>query len=297
MAWRLLLGSVWIAGISLVLYVDTLLHAAHSPVILILGIVLSLRASHELTKLLQHQHINCSTTANLATLLVAISPWIHHIWDAEFRLPDDSKSPFFSTFIALMAALMAIFISRAKQFVKPGNTMIPLAADGFMIVYLGVPLAVIGLLRLQGPDLSPNASLLPLIATLVIIKGTDTGAYSFGKLIGKNKLAPILSPGKTIEGAIGGIAFGVGGGLLVLYVIPQQVASIPVSVSLSWIITAAIFTSVSGQIGDLAESLIKRDVQQKDSAPLMPGLGGVLDLLDSLLMAAPIAYFFWIIRW
>lgn len=297
MAWRLLLGSVLIAGISLVLYLDTLLHAAHSPVILILGIVISLRASHELTKLLQHQQINCSTTAKLATLLVTISPWFHHIWDAEFRLPHDSKSPFFSTFIALMAALMATFISRARQFVTPGKTMIPLAADGFMIVYLGVPLAVIGLLRLQGPNLSPDASLLPLIATLVIIKGTDTGAYSFGKLMGKNKLAPILSPGKTIEGALGGIAFGVGGGLIVLYVIPQQVASISVSVSLSWIITAAIFTSVSGQIGDLAESLIKRDVQQKDSAPLMPGLGGVLDLLDSLLMAAPMAYFFWIIRW
>ena len=81
--------------------------------------------------------------------------------------------------------------------------MIPLAADGFMIVYLGVHLAVIGLLILQGPDLSPNASLLPLIATLVIIKGTDTGAYSLGKLIGKNKLAPIFSPGQTIDGPIG----------------------------------------------------------------------------------------------
>lgn len=297
MGWRLSLGSVWIAGISLVLYLDSLLHAAHSPVILILGIVISLRASHELAKLLQHQQIHCSTTAKLATMLVAISPWFHHIWDAEFQLPDDSKNPFLSTFITLMAAIMVTFITRARQFVTPGKTMVPLAVDCFMIVYLGVPLALVGLLRLQGPNLSPDASLLPLIATLVIIKGTDTGAYSIGKLFGKNKLAPTLSPGKTIEGALGGIAFGVGGGLIVLYVIPQQVASIPVSASLSWIITAAIFTSISGQIGDLAESLIKRDVQQKDSAPLMPGLGGVLDLLDSVLMAAPMAYFFWVVRW
>ncbi len=121
---------------------------------------------------------------------------------------------------------------------------------------------------------------------LVVGKWTDASAYFTGKAIGKHKLIPKVSPGKTIEGFIGGLVFGCAGGLIVWYVTPLR-THLPLQV----FIPLSLLSQVAGQFGDLVESLMKRSVQAKDSSHLLPGLGGVLDVIDCLLLTAPVTYF------
>ena len=123
-------------------------------------------------------------------------------------------------------------------------------------------------------------------------KGSDIGAYTMGRIAGRNKLWPRLSPNKTIEGAIGGLAFGVLASLIV-----SSVARFALRAPcLGWLesIAFGLVVAPAAQLGDLMESMIKRDCAVKDASSAVPGFGGVLDVLDSLLFAAPVAYGFWI---
>lgn len=123
-----------------------------------------------------------------------------------------------------------------------------------------------------------------LIILTAITAGSDTGAYWIGSKMGKRKLCPHISPNKTIEGGIGGIVGGMGAAV-VIYLI------FPVNVPLPLIILLAFMLSVVGMTGDLIESVIKRGYQVKDSGSLLGGHGGVLDRVDSLLLAAPALYY------
>ena len=115
---------------------------------------------------------------------------------------------------------------------------------------------------------------------LFVIWATDTGAYFFGRALGKRKLWPMISPNKTIEGAIGGI--------LIACVVGIAFQLIhPFNFSMITIIGVAIFVSVAGQIGDLVESAFKRHYEVKDSGKILPGHGGILDRLDSLIFVLP----------
>jgi len=119
---------------------------------------------------------------------------------------------------------------------------------------------------------------------LAVVFGTDTGAYYVGKALGRHKLAPKISPGKTVEGALGGTFLGVVLGCLWGYyflMVPFRVL-IPLCAGLS----------IVGQIGDLLESMIKRACGVKDSGRLLPGHGGLLDRVDALIFAAPVLYWF-----
>ena len=122
-----------------------------------------------------------------------------------------------------------------------------------------------------------------LSAVLLITKGGDIGAYLIGIRFGKTPLIPRISPKKSVEGSIGGIIFSILGALAVRPFL-----------QLSWIhlVWLGIFLGLLGQLGDLSESLIKRDCGVKDSGNILPGMGGILDELDSLLFTAPVFYFY-----
>ena len=123
-----------------------------------------------------------------------------------------------------------------------------------------------------------------LVAFLILVtKLGDVGAYAVGNLIGRHRLVPRISPRKTIEGFAGAIAFA--GATAVLAAPMLGHPAHPLSTLL-----LGCFLGVCGQLGDLVESLIKRDCQVKDAGALMPGLGGVLDVIDSLLFTAPLFY-------
>jgi phosphatidate cytidylyltransferase len=133
-----------------------------------------------------------------------------------------------------------------------------------------------------------------LAAWVIVVKMGDVGAYIVGRMIGRHKMAPLLSPGKTIEGAVGDLAFScLGSWLAFQYVVPRTTSTnLDAGPWWGWI-AFGLLVGGAGMIGDLAESLLKRDVGVKDSSPWLPGFGGVLDMIDSLLLAAPVAWFCW----
>jgi len=121
--------------------------------------------------------------------------------------------------------------------------------------------------------------------TLGLTWATDTGAYFAGRALGKHKLAPKVSPNKTVEGAIGGIALAVLTAVVIGRLLPNQ------SLTQSSLILIACAVGVSAQLGDLVESAIKRFCGVKDSGKLIPGHGGVLDRFDSILFTIPTVYY------
>jgi phosphatidate cytidylyltransferase len=153
------------------------------------------------------------------------------------------------------------------------------------ILYVGWLLGLLVTLRL---DAGRDWVFLALFATF----GSDTAAYFIGKAIGRHKLAPHISPGKTWEGAIAGIIGGIIIGLLFTLDTPLQ---LPLNY---WqAILLGLLISVFGQLGDLAESLLKRNAGVKDSGSLMPGHGGLLDRMDSVVFAGAAVYVYYIVAW
>ncbi len=124
-----------------------------------------------------------------------------------------------------------------------------------------------------------------LVAFLLLVtKAGDMGAYIIGHNFGKHRLIPRISPNKSIEGAIGGFVFSIiAASLSRLYL---------TFIPFAHIIISGIIIGIFAQLGDLAESVIKRDYSVKDSGPFVPGLGGVLDLIDSILFTAPLFYYY-----
>jgi phosphatidate cytidylyltransferase len=137
--------------------------------------------------------------------------------------------------------------------------------------------------------------LLPLLTTWA----SDIGAYAFGRMLGRNKLIPSVSPSKTIEGAIGGLLTS----MLVAWAYSQFVLRPTAHLGFKWapagVLLFGALVSIAAQVGDLAESLLKREAGVKDSSTLLPGHGGILDRFDSLFFVLPISYvvFGWFLTW
>lgn len=155
----------------------------------------------------------------------------------------------------------------------------PYRVASWSVVYIGLLMSTIVLTR----DLDHGRAwiFLGLAATFAI----DTGAYVTGKVIGQHKLAPAISPGKTVEGAVGGL---VAGAAAVLVFNALLDADVRLSTGLA--ITLALILPVAAQAGDLFESAVKRRMGVKDASGLLPGHGGFLDRLDSILFVFPVLY-------
>jgi phosphatidate cytidylyltransferase len=190
------------------------------------------------------------------------------------------------TFVAI---LMATFLSQSLQFRKPGQTMATIAGTILAVAYIGLLGSF--MIQIRWFD-GPYHGLVPLAALVAVAKGSDIGAYTMGRIAGRHKLWPRLSPNKTIEGAIGGLAFGV----LASFIVTIGSKYLLHAPCLDWSATLGfgLVVAASAQLGDLMESMIKRDCEVKDASSAVPGFGGVLDVLDSLLFAAPVAYGFWV---
>lgn len=179
---------------------------------------------------------------------------------------------------------LAVFLTLAAPLVWAmlgGPRSDGLAAWAFASVgalSVGWPLAHLSLLR----DLPDGRGWLTLV--IACTWATDTGAYLFGSLFGARKLAPSISPGKTLEGALGGLATTALVGVLV-----GALVTLPIGVGVVAVVALAL--SLAAQAGDLAESYIKRVAGWKDSGTLLPGHGGLLDRIDGLLWAAVAAYY------
>jgi phosphatidate cytidylyltransferase len=174
--------------------------------------------------------------------------------------------------------LSAVVLAGAAAGRTKGGALHDVALSAFGPLYLGVPL---GLLVATRWTLGKEATLL-LILTVAL---SDTAQYYTGRLIGRHLLAPAISPKKTIEGAIGGLAAGMLGlGALGHWWLPHML--------LPWRLGLGLALAAVGIVGDLFESLLKRSVGVKDASSVIPGHGGVLDRIDALLFAAPVFYAF-----
>lgn len=157
----------------------------------------------------------------------------------------------------------------------------------FGAIYVGWPVAVILLLR--GPFGGIDRAWLSILLFLTVW-GNDIGAYLWGSIFGAKKLCPRISPRKTREGAFGGFLTGVAIAFGANYV--GNRTGIGVVIDAYRLLGFAAFVGVAGQIGDLCESALKRDAGVKDSGIFLPGHGGVLDRVDSLLFAGLVAYYY-----
>jgi len=119
---------------------------------------------------------------------------------------------------------------------------------------------------------------------VIVVKAQDIGAYFIGTLLGKRPLLRRVSPKKSVEGSLGGVALSI-----VLAFVFRGLLN---EVSIGQLFLLGLILGVIGQLGDLFESLIKRDCNVKDSGNLIPGIGGALDVMDSLIFTAPVFYFY-----
>jgi len=191
--------------------------------------------------------------------------------------------------LTFVGVLMVSFVVQSVQFVKPGRTMATIAGTLLVVAYIGLLGTFVVQMRwLEGP----YHGLVPLIMLIATAKGADTGAYAVGRMAGKHKLWPSLSPNKTIEGAIGGMLCAVLAALLVTAT-ARDLLHLP-ALSGPESIGFGLLVGLAAQLGDLMESMIKRDSERKDASSAVPGFGGVLDVLDSLLFAGPVGYAYWV---
>jgi len=179
----------------------------------------------------------------------------------------------------LLFAVLALLFLILMQFRRRENSgvIVGISTTIFGILYVSGFLSF--LIRIRYLD----GGLGLFTSVLLITKPGDIGAYLIGSRFGKTPLMPRISPKKSIEGAVGGLAFNVLGAL----------ASRPfLNLPIPHLVFLGIAMGILGQLGDLSESLMKRDCQVKDSGRIIPGMGGVLDAIDSLLFTAPAFYFY-----
>jgi len=183
--------------------------------------------------------------------------------------------------LAISAVAMLFILFAVEVFGKNTDMCVARIAVSFLGAFL-LPLALIHLVYIR--DIRGGGMKLVFLI-FITVWVLDTAAYAFGKLFGKHKLAPNVSPKKTVEGAVAGTIFGILIAVLCRYIFMADVLRVKEAVVLGIVI------AVIGQFSDLAESLIKRDGQIKDSGTIIPGHGGFLDRFDSYIFAAPAVYY------
>ncbi len=208
--------------------------------------------------------------------LITLGPWIEVQlgWATELLLP----------------AAVVVFAIRLLGERTPETRVESLASTLFGIVYVAVMLKylVAIITPMPGDTISPTGRLLLCLWIVAVAKFCDTGALLSGMAFGRHKMSPQISPKKTWEGAIGGvlISMGVGAGIawLARDVFPPHMTPLVAAL-------IAMPIAILGIVADLVESVLKRRANIKDSGRTIPGIGGMFDLSDSLILAAPVGYF------
>lgn len=290
LAWRLLLGTVLVAAVLALCWADAQA-ATPGAWLFPLAMLITVLGSGELLGLLQARGIRpAAWVVYLGNIGIVSANWLPHL------LPQGAAlaGTFDAAALALALACIAAFAVEMCRFDEPGHSLEPLAASLLALVYIGWLMTFLIQLRLLGGGPQGMAALATMI---VVVKMGDTGAYTVGRLIGRHKLTPRLSAGKTIEGLAGGLAFScLAAWAAFRWLVPQIAPGHGGGFEIGWLAYGFV-VGLAGVLGDLAESLLKRDAGRKDSSVWMPGFGGVLDVVDSLLIAAPVAYAFWALGW
>jgi len=230
--------------------------------------VLIILSQLEFTRLAGAKKLKIFTPVSIIASLLFAGTWY---WPQLVTIPPLIYLSFLSVF-SLLGLLL-------YQYLRYGTSEViaNCGANFFSIVYIGLFSGFVLAIRI-------DFGLWPLLMFVSVIKFADIGAYALGASFGRHKFSPNISPGKTWEGMAGGVAAAM---------IVAVLFAAGCDIMAGWL--AIIFgfcLAFIGQAGDLVESMIKRDAKQKDSANNVPGFGGILDIVDSPLVAAPFAYLF-----
>ncbi len=290
--YRLITGPVLIIALLLIVWFDDWLdtvqlhgfwqdlfrgkdHPPRGLILFMLALIVAPLAAFELSAIVKANNIHARRWLTALGAVVGLV--------MTYAIPMDAEVV---TAIAVFSTgLIGMFVLSLLTFSRQKNVQGVLAAAGgvmFAMVYLGIMLGFLLLLR-------RDHTAWWIVGIVLTTKACDIGAYFTGMSIGRHKLIPWLSPGKTWEGLIGGVVTSalVGLGLAALSaVLVDPSDHVPLWVGL---LCGVVFALV-GQFGDLTMSLLKRGAGIKDSSQILPGMGGVLDVLDSPLMVAPVAF-------
>jgi phosphatidate cytidylyltransferase len=188
---------------------------------------------------------------------------------------------------AIVAMALVLFASTIWLRGPAGKPISSVSITAFGVLYAGV-FSYIYALRYHDYAVGAAAGTALVFLPIFLTWTTDVGAYAFGRMFGRKKLIPSVSPGKTVEGAVGGLGLTIVICLLYVRFILMPYAQL--GLTIQGAVLFAIVVSVAAQTGDLAESLLKREAGVKDSSSILPGHGGILDRFDALLFVMPIAF-------
>jgi phosphatidate cytidylyltransferase len=271
---RLWMGAVLIALVIGVLAFDERFRPWF-PFLLVFVVLLAVVGTLELVTLLEGKRRPSLALCLVGVLGVLLADW------ANVALGWNAWHSIVSVFAAVV---LAAFLLEMATFVEPGHSVARISLTLFIVAYLGVlPSFLVQLRWLPGPAADVPRGVGALALAIFVPKCCDIGAYFTGRLFGRHKMSPVLSPKKTWEGFAGGV----GAAVITAFLLNRAFPALRGD----WVALAFGATvGVLGVLGDLAESLIKRDCQRKDASQAVPGFGGVLDVVDSVVFAAPVAY-------
>ena len=248
------------------------------------AVLLSLAAAAETRQLLQpHGAAPWRPLALVPAALLVASPGVGWYLVPDWELPGLAAG-------VLVVLVVGLLVSAVWEYEPEQKNTLRLAGAAFVLLYAGGTLCCLVLLRYTGPEGKPTWGVPLILTTVLVVKSGDIGAYTLGRLLGRRKLVPRLSPGKTWAGAFGAVLLALAVSWACFrFLLPQDcpLRSCPLA---PWAFGLVI--AVTGILGDLVESLLKRDAGVKDSGSWIPGFGGVLDLLDSIQLASPVALLF-----
>jgi phosphatidate cytidylyltransferase len=291
--WRLLGAFAILTPVLALFWLDDQMNAGRPGIwIGSLALIVGLLAAHELNQLIDRAGLATSAPTNLAGVVCVLGASLVPLAWSEYPA-DCPVGKLGWTLLGLALALGLLFAAAVYRYRAPGESIARLAGGSLVIIYIGVTLGLLFQLRLVRPG---RLGLMAVIATLLIVKLSDTGAYFVGRSLGRRHFTSV-SPKKTLEGAAGGVGAAMLAAALVWgWLLPFFTPHEPRGHLLAYLAYGASL-AVAGLLGDLSESLLKRDVGQKDSSDWLRGLGGVLDVLDSVLAAAPVSFLWWASGW
>jgi phosphatidate cytidylyltransferase len=254
----------------------------YHPFLLLFFVVLAPWSCAELLALLGPQRRPVPWLCHAGVLLVLLGNWPAHLagrWDVT-AWPDAWQT------LCLLFALvvLAAFCVEMATYREPGGAVARIALTVWVVAYLGMLPSFLAQLRWLPPaPANPSRGVTAIALAIFVPKACDIGAYFTGRLLGRTPMTPALSPKKTWEGLAGGLALAILVAVALNYFFPV-LSNVGLAAGFGFTV------GVAGVLGDLAESLIKRDCRRKDASQVVPGFGGVLDVVDSILFAAPVAY-------
>ncbi len=279
---RIVVGTVLAAAAAGLLVGDRYL-APWFPVLLGCLLLVGVVATRELVQLFPRIFRPHEVLAVGGALIIVAGNWYGAVQSRLFSALPATASPWEPVLFAFVGVFAVAVLVEMYRYREPGSAVPRLGLTLLALAYLGLLGSFLAQLRWVHPD--PGRTSWILALTIFVPKAGDIGAFFTGTFLGKHGMTPILSPKKTWEGFAGGMvaamaaAMGLGavGGLFEAGLVEAAAFGLVVG--------------IAGVLGDLAESLIKRDCETKDASQSIPGFGGLLDVIDSILFAAPVVYF------